>query len=71
MGLERMGCIMQGVDTIFEVDTIKSILEAVEKLTGVKYGENPKNDISIRIITDHIRAVTFIFGALSRASTII
>ncbi|EQJ38925.1 alanine--tRNA ligase [Clostridioides difficile P20] len=55
-----MGCIMQGVDTIFEVDTIKSILEAVEKLTGVKYGENPKNDISIRIITDHIRAVTFL-----------
>ncbi|AXU74985.1 alanyl-tRNA synthetase [Clostridioides difficile] len=62
MGLERMGCIMQGVDTIFEVDTIKSILEAVEKLTGVKYGENPKNDISIRIITDHIRAVTFLVG---------
>ena len=60
LGLERMGCIMQGVDTIFEVDTIKSILEAVEKLTGVKYGENPKNDISIRIITDHIRAVTFL-----------
>ncbi|HGM1530933.1 TPA: alanine--tRNA ligase [Clostridioides difficile] len=60
MGLERMGCIMQGVDTIFEVDTIKSILEAVEKLTGVKYGGNPKNDISIRIITDHIRAVTFL-----------
>lgn len=60
MGLERMGCIMQSVDTIFEVDTIKSILEAVEKLTGVKYGENPKNDISIRIITDHIRAVTFL-----------
>lgn len=60
MGLERMGCIMQGVDTIFEVDTIKSILEAVEKLTGVKYGENPKDDISIRIITDHIRAVTFL-----------
>ncbi|MCC0694153.1 alanine--tRNA ligase [Clostridioides sp. ES-S-0048-02] len=60
MGLERMGCIMQGVDTIFEVDTIKSILEAVEKLTGVKYGVNPKNDISIRIITDHIRAVTFL-----------
>ncbi|HBF8078450.1 TPA: alanine--tRNA ligase [Clostridioides difficile] len=60
MGLERMGCIMQGVDTIFEIDTIKSILEAVEKLTGVKYGENPKNDISIRIITDHIRAVTFL-----------
>lgn len=60
MGLERMGCIMQGVDTIFEVDTIKSILEAVEKLTGVTYGENPKNDISLRIITDHIRAVTFL-----------
>ncbi|MCC0640447.1 MULTISPECIES: alanine--tRNA ligase [unclassified Clostridioides] len=60
MGLERMGCIMQGVETIFEVDTIKSILEAVEKLTGVKYGVNPKNDISIRIITDHIRAVTFL-----------
>ncbi|GAA3650877.1 alanine--tRNA ligase [Asaccharospora irregularis] len=62
MGLERIGCIMQGVDTIFEVDTIKSILNAVEKVANVEYGKNPKNDMSIRVITDHIRAVSFLVG---------
>ena len=60
MGLERMACIMQGVDTIFDVDTIKHILNTVEKMAGVKYGHGGKTDISIRIITDHIRAVSFL-----------
>lgn len=62
MGLERMGCIMQNVDTIFEVDTIKYLLDKICSMSGVKYGENPKNDKSIRIITDHTRAVTFMIG---------
>lgn len=60
MGLERMACIMQGVDTIFDVDTIKHILNTVEKMAGVEYGKGGKNDVSIRIITDHIRAVSFL-----------
>lgn len=62
MGLERMACIMQDVDTIFEVDTIGYILNTVEKLTETKYGVNPKSDMSIRIITDHIRAVSFMIS---------
>ena len=60
MGLERMACIMQGVDTIFDVDTIKHILNTVEKMAGVEYGKGGKTDVSIRIITDHIRAVSFL-----------
>jgi len=60
MGLERMACIMQGVDTIFDVDTIKHILNTVENMAGVEYGKGGKTDISIRIITDHIRAVSFL-----------
>ncbi len=60
MGLERMACIMQGVDTIFDVDTIKYILNTVENMAGVKYGKGGKTDVSIRIITDHIRAVSFL-----------
>ena len=61
-GLERVACIMQDVDSIYEVDTMKRILEGVCKLTGAKYNETPKNDVSIRIITDHIRSVTFMVG---------
>lgn len=60
MGLERMACIMQGVDTIFDVDTIKQILNTVEKMAGVEYGKGDKTDVSIRIITDHTRAVSFL-----------
>lgn len=60
MGLERIACIMQGVDTIFDVDTIKHILNTVEKISGVEYGKGEKTDVSIRIITDHIRAVSFL-----------
>ncbi|MBN2898528.1 MAG: alanine--tRNA ligase [Clostridia bacterium] len=59
MGLERIACIMQGVESIFEVDTIKHILDRVSEITNTKYGEDHKKDISLRIITDHIRAVTF------------
>lgn len=59
MGLERMATIMQGVNSIFEVDTIKNILNRVCETAGVRYGEDHKKDISLRIITDHIRSVTF------------
>lgn len=63
MGLERVACIMQGVDSIFDVDTIRTVLEAVCEKTGASYeeGEGP-NDVSIRIITDHIRSATFMIG---------
>ena len=60
MGLERIACIMQGVDTIFDVDTIRQILNAVEKMTNSTYGKEYKTDKSIRIITDHIRSVSFL-----------
>ena len=60
MGLERIACIMQGVDTIFDVDTIKHILNSVEKMTNSTYGKEYKVDKSIRIITDHIRSVSFL-----------
>jgi alanyl-tRNA synthetase len=59
MGLERIALIMQEVDNIFEVDTIKYILDYVCALTGVKYGKDPKQDLSIRVITDHIRSTSF------------
>lgn len=60
MGLERMACIMQDVDNIFEVDTIRQIISAIEKVANVEYGKNAKTDVSVRIITDHIRAVSFL-----------
>jgi alanyl-tRNA synthetase len=59
MGLERIACIMQGVESIFEVDTIKHILDRASEITSTKYGADSKTDISLRIITDHVRAVTF------------
>lgn len=62
MGLERMACIMQDVDNIFEIDTIKYIIEEIEELANIKYGENAKNDVSIRIITDHMRAMSFLIA---------
>ena len=60
MGLERIATIMQGKDTIFEVDTIKSILDEVCRVSSTTYGENSSKDISLRIITDHIRSVTML-----------
>lgn len=62
MGLERIATIMQGVNNIFEVDTIKNILERVCRISKVSYGLDEKNDISIRIITDHIRSMTFMIS---------
>ncbi len=59
MGLERLACVMQGVDNLFEVDTVRKILDTVCSVAGKKYGEDKANDISIRIITDHIRSATF------------
>ncbi len=58
MGLERMATIMQGVDSIFDVDTVKSIRDAVCEKAGVDYGKGGKVDVSVRVITDHIRSVT-------------
>lgn len=60
MGLERIACIMQEVDSLFEVDTIVAITNAVSKLCGVKVGESRKTDISLRIITDHIRSTVML-----------
>ncbi|MCL1810175.1 MAG: alanine--tRNA ligase [Clostridiales bacterium] len=63
MGLERIACIMQGVDSIFEVDTIKYILDEAVRIAGVKYKNSmAKTDVSLRIITDHIRSVVFMIG---------
>ncbi len=62
MGLERLACVIQGVDNMFEVDTIRNILDTVCAISGVKYGANEKNDISIRAITDHARASTFMIS---------
>ena len=59
MGLERLACVIQGVDNMFEVDTIRNILDRVCELANVTYGKDAKNDISIRAITDHARASTF------------
>ncbi len=59
MGLERIATVMQNVNSIFDVDTIKAIRDAVCKTAGVEYGKNDKTDVSIRVITDHIRSVTF------------
>ena len=59
MGLERLACVMQGVGNLFEVDTVQSVLHHVEHIAGKTYGENAKDDISIRVITDHIRSCTF------------
>ena len=59
MGLERLACVMQGVGNLFEVDTVQQVLKHVEKISGKTYGENEKNDISIRVITDHIRSTVF------------
>jgi len=58
MGLERLACVMQGVDNIFEVDAIRAILDHVCRVAGVEYGKEYKKDVSIRVITDHARSVT-------------
>ncbi len=59
MGLERLACVMQGVDNLFEVDTVRKILNTVCSIADKEYGKNAKDDISIRVVTDHIRSATF------------
>lgn len=62
MGLERIATIMQEVDSIFDVDVIRGITDYVGEMAGVKYGDDKKNDVSLRVITDHIRGVTFMIS---------
>ena len=62
MGLERIAAIMQGAHSLFEVDTIKNIMEEVSRISGVKYGEKESSDISLRVVTDHIRGTVFMIS---------
>ncbi|MCT4544082.1 MAG: alanine--tRNA ligase [Vallitalea sp.] len=62
MGLERLALLMQGVDSIFDVDTIQALLQKVCEMANVTYKEDPKKDVSIRVITDHIRSVSFMIS---------
>ena len=62
MGLERLACVMQGVDNLFLVDTVQNIMKHISSVVGVNYGEGDKSDISLRVITDHIRSTTFMIA---------
>ena len=62
MGLERLACIFQDVDNLFEVDTIKNIMEHLSKISGIEYKTNAEKDVSMRVITDHIRSTTFMIA---------
>lgn len=62
MGLERLACVMQGVDNMFEVDGVRKILDKVVEISGKTYGANHDNDVSIRVITDHVRGATFMIS---------
>ncbi|EET84858.1 alanyl-tRNA synthetase, partial [Clostridium carboxidivorans P7] len=62
MGLERIATIMQGTNSIFEVDTIRAILDEVSKVAKIEYGKDEKSDISMRVITDHVRSVSFMIS---------
>ncbi len=62
MGLERLACVMQGVANLFEVDTVQNIMKHISKIAGVNYHDNEKQDVSLRVITDHIRSTTFMIG---------
>ena len=62
MGLERLACVMQNVDNMFEVDSVRKILDTVCKIAGKEYGKNAEDDISIRVITDHTRSAMFMIS---------
>lgn len=62
MGLERIAMIVQDKDNIFEIDVMQDIISEIEKVSDVKYKENPKSDISIRVIADHAKAMTFLIS---------
>ena len=62
MGLERLAVAMQGVDNLFEVDTVQNIMKHICQIAGVSYHDNEKTDVSLRVITDHIRSTVFMVG---------
>jgi alanyl-tRNA synthetase len=62
MGLERLACVMQNVDNIFEVDTVQNIMKHIMKISGVEYHKDKQKDVSLRVITDHIRSTTMMIG---------
>ena len=62
MGLERLACIMQDVDNLFEVDTVQNIMKHIIDISGIEYHKDAKKDISLRVITDHIRSTKFMVG---------
>lgn len=62
MGLERLACVMQNVDNLFEVDTVQNIMKHIIKIAGINYHDDPNKDVSLRVITDHIRSTTFMVG---------
>ena len=62
MGLERLACVMQGVDNMFEVDSIRKIIDKVCEISGKRYGDDANDDISIRVITDHTRSAMFMIS---------
>ena len=62
MGLERLACVMQGVDNMFEVDSIRAVIDKVSEISGKKYGDDKDNDVSIRVITDHTRSAMFMIS---------
>lgn len=62
MGLERLACVMQNVDNLFEVDTVKNIMKHIIDISGIEYHKDAQKDVSLRVITDHIRSTTFMVG---------
>ncbi|MBR3948981.1 MAG: alanine--tRNA ligase [Clostridia bacterium] len=62
MGLERLACVMQDVDNLFEVDTVQNIMKHIIKIAGINYHDDANKDVSLRVITDHIRSTTFMVG---------
>ncbi|MCI8622088.1 MAG: alanine--tRNA ligase [Provencibacterium sp.] len=62
MGLERLACVMQGVSNLFEVDTVQNIMGHISRIAGVEYGADARTDVSLRVITDHIRSTTFMIA---------
>ena len=62
MGLERIACIMQGVNNLFEVDTVRNIMKKISEIADVEYGDDLESDVSLRVITDHIRSTTFMIA---------
>ena len=68
MGLERIATVLQNTNNIFEIDAIKNIIEKIEELSNYKYKTDNKKDISVRVITDHARAMTFMISDTVRPS---